>query len=300
MSATQRSQRNAFSALALDRAPALRSDATALELARDASTSLYVVMLPDSMLWATPTGTGLALVPPDRLAQEQRASSTLLGRDTDGHAYFLCTSDEDPRFPGQALGLRSLAANAPAFDAGLAAYASALAHWQLHSRYCPSCGATTMHDEAGHRARCTSCSLPQFPRTDPAVIVLVEHDEAALLGRRPGWPDGRFSTLAGFVEPGESLEDAVRREIAEESGAQVTACEYHSSQPWPFPSSLMLGFTAQAASRQLGNGDGELAELRWLTRRDLRNGLNSGTLSLPPRFSVAFQLIHDWLERGTA
>lgn len=300
MNAAQRSQRNTFAALALDRAPALRNDAAALERARNASSSLYVLMLPDSMLWATPTGTGLALLPPDHLTLEQRGSATLLGRDADGRAYFSCTSDEHPHFSGQALGLRALAANAPAFDAGLAAYASALAHWQLHSRYCPACGATTTHDEAGHRARCTSCSLPQFPRTDPAVIVLVEHGDAALLGRRPGWPDGRFSTLAGFVEPGESLEDAVRREIAEESGAQVMACEYHSSQPWPFPSSLMLGFTAQAASRQLGAGDGELAELRWMTRRDLHDGLNSGTLSLPPRFSVAFQLIHDWLERTAA
>jgi len=127
-------------------------------------------------------------------------------------------------------------------------------------------------------------------------VPLVEHAGAALLGRKPGWPPGRFSTLAGFVEPGETLEDAVRREVFEESGARVTACDYHSSQPWPFPASLMLGFRAQAASRALGPGDGELAELRWIERGQMRAGLTAGTLSLPPAYSVAQRLIRDWLD----
>ena len=298
MNAAQRSARNAFAALALDRAAALRRDSAWLAAAREASGTRYVLGLPESLLWTTPAGDALQLLPTDALTPAQRATASLLGCDTAGRAYFRCDADVAPVAPGQALGLRALAASASAFDAGLAAYALALGHWQRNSRYCPACGNACIHDEAGHRARCTACATTQFPRTDPAVIVLVEHGDAALLGRRPGWPAGRFSTLAGFVEPGETLEDAVRREVAEESGAQVIASEYHSSQPWPFPASLMLGFTAQAATRDLTAGDGELAELRWLSRDTLRAGLASGALSLPPAFSVAFHLIRDWLARA--
>ena len=298
MNAAQRSARNAFAALALDRAAALRRDSAWLAAARETSGTRYVLGLPESLLWTTPAGDALQLLPPDALTPAQRATASLLGCDIAGRAYFRCDAGAAPTAPGQALGLRALAASASAFDAGLAAYALALGHWQRNSRYCPACGNACIHDEAGHRARCTACATTQFPRTDPAVIVLVEHGDAALLGRRPGWPAGRFSTLAGFVEPGETLEDAVRREVAEESGAQVIASEYHSSQPWPFPASLMLGFTAQAATRDLTAGDGELAELRWLSRDTLRAGLASGALSLPPAFSVAFHLIRDWLARA--
>ena len=297
MNASQRSARNAYAGLGLDRAHARRSDAVWLDTAREDACTRFVLTLPDTKLWANATGDALQWLDAAALDAGQRARASLLGLDAAGVAYFQVVGAKAPAGPGQAQGLRALAAGADAFHAGLAAYAAALAHWQRTSRYCPACGAATEHDDGGHRARCPRCGLSQFPRTDPAVIVLVEHADAALLGRKPGWPRERFSTLAGFVEPGETLEDAVRREIAEESGAVIRACDYHSSQPWPFPASLMLGFTAQATSRALAAGDGELAEVRWFTRAELRAGPADGSLSLPPGFSVAYHLIADWLEQ---
>jgi len=297
VNASQRSARNAYAGLVLDRAHLLRQDASWLAAARVDARTRYVLTLPESSLWASVAGDALQWLAPAALHEAQRAHASLLGLDGSGVAYFQTASAQPPG-PGQALSLRTLAAAADAFHAGLAAYAAALAHWQRTSRHCPACGGATQHDEGGHRARCTQCGLSQFPRTDPAVIVLVEHAGAALLGRKPGWPPGRFSTLAGFVEPGETLEAAVRREVFEESGAVIGACDYHSSQPWPFPASLMLGFTARARSRVLATGDGELAEVRWFTRAGLRAGLAAGTLSLPPSFSVAHHLITDWLGRA--
>ena len=297
MNAAARSARNAFADLELDRLHAQRGDARWLEAAREDPSARYLLSLPDAALWATPGGDALQWLAAADLPAAQRAQASLLGRDARGQLYFHLAATTVPPGAGRAQPLRALAAAAGAVDAGLAAYAVALAHWQRHSRHCPACGAPTLPADAGHRMRCTRCGHEQFPRTDPAVIVLVEHGDAALLGRRPGWPAGRFSTLAGFVEPGETLEAAVRREIAEESGAEVIACEYHSSQPWPFPASLMLGFNARAASRRIHSGDGELAELRWLSRAQLRAGLADASLHLPPSYSVAWHLIRDWLAR---
>lgn len=295
MNANQRSARNAYAGAGLDRAHLRRNDSRWLAAAREDPGSRFVLALPSNKVWATPAGDALQWLHAAQLGAVRRAHASLLGIDDSGTAYFLAKSESPPATPGQVQSLRAMASAGDAFHAGLAAYATALAHWQRHSRYCPACGNTTTHDEAGHRAHCTQCGLAQFPRTDPAVIVLVEHDDAVLLGRKPEWPDGRFSTLAGFVEPGEALEDAVRREIAEEAGVRVVACDYHSSQPWPFPASLMLGFFARADSRALAGGDGELAEARWFTHTALRTGLADGSLSLPPAYSVAYHLINDWL-----
>jgi len=139
-----------------------------------------------------------------------------------------------------------------------------------------------------------SCRHEQFPRIDPAIIVLVSDGERALLGRQASWPVGRYSTIAGFVEPGESLEDAVAREVFEETGIEVDQIEYHSSQPWPFPSSLMLGFTAHARSTEVRLRDEELEDARWFDRADLAS---NGTL-LPPRQSISYRLIEHWFDAG--
>lgn len=146
--------------------------------------------------------------------------------------------------------------------------------------------------------RCTSatCGAEHFPRLDPAIIVLVTDGERALLGRQAAWPEGRYSTIAGFVEPGESLEDAVAREVLEETGVTVIDPVYHSSQPWPFPSSLMIGFTAFAAGDSEPRADEELEDVRWFSREDIA----AGVPALPPPQSVSFRLIEDWYDARTS
>jgi len=191
--------------------------------------------------------------------------------------------------------LRALAPGLPADEAGLLAYARALSIWRARHRYCGLCGAPTVPDRAGHLIRCTkeSCLHEFFPRLDPAIIVLVTDGERALLGRQAGWAPGRYSTIAGFVEPGESLEDAVAREVMEETGVHVTRARYDSSQPWPFPSSLMIGFQARAdrGSRiVVGN---ELEDAQWFTRAQIRS---EGIPLIPPSHSISYRLIATWLE----
>jgi len=190
--------------------------------------------------------------------------------------------------------LRPLAPDLPAAEAGLLAYARALQLWRASHRYCSRCGALLLSVRAGHLRCCPQCGYQSFPRLDPAIIVLVHDGEAALLGRQAGWPPGRYSTIAGFVEPGESLEDAVRREVYEETGIATAQLSYHSSQPWPFPSSLMLGFTARATVAPPVLRDGELEDARWFSRQELRDG----AVQLPPAVSISRRLIDGWLQRG--
>ncbi len=193
--------------------------------------------------------------------------------------------------------LRPLSARVPREEAALLAYARALSIWRLRNRFCGLCGSPTRPERAGHVIRCTNpdCAQQIFPRIEPAVIVLVTDGERALLGRQPTWPPGRYSTIAGFVEPGESLEDAVVREVLEETGVRVKRVDYHSSQPWPFPSSLMLGFHAVAeanASIQVG---GELDDVRWFSREELASGIPL----LPPAHAISFHLIAAWFDAGS-
>jgi NAD+ diphosphatase len=172
-----------------------------------------------------------------------------------------------------------------------------MVYWRERHRYCGTCGAPTRPVSAGHVMACTreTCGTEFFPRIDPAIIVLVTDGERALLGRQASWPPGRYSTIAGFVEPGESLEDAVIREVREETSVEVVEVDYHSSQPWPFPSSLMVGFRARAGATALACPDGELEDARWFTAGELA----SGSPALPPPQSISFRLIADWYERAT-
>ena len=192
--------------------------------------------------------------------------------------------------------LRPLAAMLDGEQAGLLAYARALTYWQHRHRHCGVCGARCEPQRAGHVMRCRDpgCATEFFPRIDPAIIVLVTDGERALLGRQASWPPGRFSTIAGFVEPGESLEDAVVREVLEETGVTVIASRYHSSQPWPFPSSLMLGFTATAAPDSPIGRSTELEEARWLSRE----AIAAGEVMLPPSTSISHRLIAEWFDAG--
>jgi len=192
--------------------------------------------------------------------------------------------------------LRMVATLLPAEDAGLLGYARAMIFWRQRHRFCGVCGASTAAARGGHVRVCTNpvCRHENFPRIDPAIIVLITDGERALLGRQAGWPAGRYSTIAGFVEPGESLEDAVSREVFEETGVHVDSIEYHSSQPWPFPSSLMLGFTAHAVTTDIHLRDQELEDARWFTRAQLA----AGHPKIPPNVSISYRLIEDWFNAG--
>jgi NAD+ diphosphatase len=238
----------------------------------------------------------LSAVPPARRNGEDLI---LLGR-FDGIDYFTYDIDsvEAPPLPPGARfeDLRLVASLLPVEEAGLLGYARALVSWRRRHRFCGTCGAKTVSAKSGHVLVCSNaqCRTEQFPRVDPAIIVLVSDGERALLGRQASWPAGRYSTIAGFVEPGESLEDAVAREVLEETGIEVDAIEYHSSQPWPFPASLMLGFTAHALTSEVHLKDRELEDARWFTRADLA----SGTPLVPPGVSISFRLIEHWFNAG--
>jgi NAD+ diphosphatase len=166
---------------------------------------------------------------------------------------------------GEFKDLRFLGTVLPPDEANLVAHARALVLWHGTTLYCGKCGSASTPEAGGNTRRCCNpdCSQEIFPRTDPAIIVLVADSDRCLLGRQADWPNGRYSTIAGFVEPGESLEDAVRREVYEETNIRVGTVHYHSSQPWPFPSALMLGFVAEATSDDINLNDGELEDARW-------------------------------------
>jgi NAD+ diphosphatase len=193
--------------------------------------------------------------------------------------------------------LRTVAGLLPSDEAGLLAYARGLSIWRSRHRFCGTCGAPLLRERAGHVLRCSApgCAQEAFPRIDPAIIVMVSDGARALLGRQASWPVGRYSTIAGFVEPGESLEDAVVREVAEETGVAVHGIRYHSSQPWPFPASLMVGFQARCAPDAAIHVGGELEDARWFTRTEI----DAGAAGLPPTHSISYRLISTWLA-GTA
>lgn len=203
--------------------------------------------------------------------------------------------------------LRHVGAVLPAVESGLLAYARGILHWHRHHRFCGRCGAPTEAREAGHIRLCTdaACTKLHFPRTDPAVIMAITRGERVLLGRQKNWAEGLYSTLAGFVEPGESLEDAVRREVLEEAGITVGRVAYQSSQPWPFPASLMIGFVGEAESETITIETNELEDARWFSRDELATAGNwlpgrelseagDGSLRLPNEDSISRRLIDDW------
>lgn len=195
---------------------------------------------------------------------------------------------------------RRAAAHWSTLDANLAALAAGLVQWQRRARHCGRCGAPMRPVQGGRRRRCSAgdCAEVQFPRLDPAVIVLLRYGGRVLLGRQPGWPPGRMSTFAGFVELGETIEQAVRRELAEEVGVAVRRLRYLGSQPWPFPSSLMLAFEAWSAGIEIELG-AEIEFARWYTATEFLHALAGGELSLPSPWSISHALIDRWLRQST-
>lgn len=292
MSSAEHSRRNTFAELTLERAAEHRDDAVWLAAQRVSPHARFVVF--DTQDRAPVREGHLLLLDANTVGAE--ASASLLGLEGNAPVFLLhdCTLS-DSLTGAQWLGLREAGVLLPASEAGLLAYAHGLANWQNATRHCSFCGDPLQRISAGHRATCALCGRLHFPRTDPAVIVIVEHDDACLLGRQHDWRARQYSTLAGFVEPGESLEDAVRREVREEAGIEVIDCDYYSSQPWPFPASLMLGFTATATSRDITLTDGELEDARWFTAAQLTDGVHEGSLVLSSPLSISYRLIEHWL-----
>jgi NAD+ diphosphatase len=298
----------AYPGCRLDRAPHLRADPLWLEKAeRDPESRFLPVSRGCNLVLMQETPRAAVLTRTDAAALLQRAEATAFLGLGNGRAWFAVDVGADGeaealarRAGGRFLDLRRISGSLPRNDAAALAYARALTHWQRSQRYCNICGARTVSAHGGHMRICSApaCETRHFPRTDPAVIVLVTRDGpdggACLLARQPRWPEGLLSTLAGFVEPGETLEETVVREVAEEVGIRVTGVRYCGSQPWPFPASLMLAFRAEAGEdAEIVLRCGELEEAHWLTREDL------GTLAaigrkLPPRDSIGREMIECW------
>jgi NAD+ diphosphatase len=235
----------------------------------------------------------LLFVPPERAPEGDRF---LLGVDADAVAYF-AVSGALPAVEGaEPVGLRRVGALLGDRDSGLLTHAVALQNWHTTHTHCPRCGAPTELAAAGHTRVCPADGSEHFPRVDPAVIMLVyDASDRVLLARGPSWPVDRRSILAGFVEPGESLEQAVAREVREEVGITVADIRYLGSQPWPLPQSLMLGFTARADDGQELRPDAsEIVDAAWYSRADLRAAIESGEIASPGPLSIANRLITRW------
>lgn len=202
---------------------------------------------------------------------------------------------------GKFVDVRSIAPQVSAEEAGILAQARALVDWHARHGHCPVCGAKTAVQEAGYSRLCSSeaCKAQHFPRTDPVVIMLVLRGDSCLLGRQPMFPRGMFSALAGFIEPGETIENAVRREIMEEAGIHVGRVRYHASQPWPFPASLMIGCIGEATSETIEVDAHELEAAHWFPKDEvaemLRRSTTAETPRIPPPLSLAHQLVKAWL-----
>ena len=285
----------AFIAEPLDRADALRDDADALTRAWPAGRIVLVdgegraLADAEGRLFA-PRGDGLGGGP---------GIATFLGLRGDEAWFALPTDAVDDTAP-QRIDLRTAAAQWPAFESTLFAQARAMLHWRARHRHCGACGGELAFQRGGWQGRCTGCGSEHYLRTDPAVIVAVTDGARLLLGRQASWPAHRYSTLAGFVEPGESLEQTVAREVLEESGVRVRNARYLASQPWPFPGSLMLGFLAEAEADTPRVSD-ELEDARWFTReevgRALRGETGEGELGLSPSISISRWLVEAWYAR---
>jgi NAD+ diphosphatase len=308
----------------VDRAAHRRTEPRLVSRLRDEPTT-RVVLVHRGRLAVVPDA-GLALLPPPALAgvpapeDGERARWLYLGEETgaagtptsylalvlpdDADAEDVDIEGVDPAEPLAVLarehtwsGLRQLSPRLDPSDAALATEAVALAAWHAAHERCPRCGEPTTPESAGWTRRCVAQGIELYPRTDPAVIMAVVQDhpeERLLLGHAAHWPDRRFSTLAGYVEPGESLEHAVRREVREEVGVDVGGVEYRGSQPWPFPASLMVAFVARARTTELRPDGVELTDARWFTRAGLERDVRSGDVLLPGRGSIARALVEEW------
>jgi NAD+ diphosphatase len=302
-----RSRRNQFTAVRLNREVEFRDDAQwVAKTLTDPNTRLVPLWRSRSLLERKTGGTIAVYLSPAELTEPDRIQPpTLLGNDGK-HQYFAASVTDmqkdailaklpDARFAD----LRRASIDMAAKHAGILAYAKALHYWQYRHAFCGICGSPNLLRSAGHRMVCSNeeCARESFPRIDPAIIVLVTHGDSCLLGRNAKWRPKHFSTLAGFVEPGESLEDAVVREVYEEVQVNLKDIRYVSSQPWPFPASAMCGFYAEAVDRNSGSSE-EVDEARWFTVKSLTQAVIADEIRLSPPVSIAFRLLADWFRNN--
>jgi NAD+ diphosphatase len=288
--------------MALDRASTERKDAAWIRARFGDPASRAVTAGHEGVLVRDGDGATPALAR-DAVPAGQEGEPILLGLDGEAALFAvdldgLAPGDRSDAIDGNhVMSLREAGALMDPAEAGLAAYVMALLNWHRRHRFCANCGNATDVAEAGYSRHCPRCGANHFPRTDPVVIMTVEHDGSLLLGRRPGWPGRRYSTLAGFVAVGEAAEEAVIREVCEESGIVARDPRFVSSQPWPFPRSLMLGFAAQSDGGEPRARDGELEDVRWFSDEEVRAAANGENpeLRLPPPISIARFLIDRWM-----
>ncbi len=297
------SRKNAYTGSPLDRVSKLRDDEAAMDAAlADPRARFLPVWRGKSLLKpGEDNGHQAVFLAAANIPQSDRNPLALLGLHDGTPVFAVDFSEIDdpatllPEALGALIDLRGVAGLLPAEQASMLAHARGLMFWRTRHKFCGVCGAPTAPRSAGNALVCTGCNTQHFPRTDPAVIMLVVDGERCLLGHSVRFPNSTmYSTLAGFVEPGESLEEAVAREVFEEAGVRVGRVFYHSSQPWPFPSSMMLGFHAEAVSTEITIDPEELVDARWFTRDELRQPETVG-ISLPRVDSIARRLIEDWI-----
>jgi len=294
---------NVFAGSPLDRADPLRRDAAwiAEKCVHPATKFLPVWRSRNLVSDDANDAPRLATVSPDKIAHCLPTMPwALLGvlGETPLFAIDLSSLDTPlpPEIPGKFEDLRRVGTLLPPEDAAILAHARGLMHWRAHHKFCPVCGAACQAEQGGHVMACTGCGTHHFPRTDAAVIMVVTHGDRILLGHHARFRDTpMFTVLADFVETGETLEEAVAREVFEESGVRVVNVRYQSSQPWPFPASIMLGFSAEAVTEEITFDGHELLDVRWFTRGQLEN---PDGFQIPPTLSIARRLIDDWRLAG--
>jgi NAD+ diphosphatase len=300
---TEASSRLGFSGNRIDRRSEKRDEGAVAAALADPTARLYLFQGDKAVLKATSLpGPTFTAAEAEALSAD-RDSIILLGWTDWGPRLAVTLPDATRLDEGsyRLIDLRSLAIEgsmAPA-DLGAMAQARSLCHWHLRHGHCSVCGAPSVMKIGGYRRDCPACGAEHFPRTDPVVIMLAVDGDRALLGRQARFAPGMYSCLAGFVEPGETIEDAVRRETQEESGIRVGRVRYHSSQPWPFPSSLMIGCHAEALSTAIHRDEAELEDCRWFDRAEvvaMIAGTHPHGLKTPPPIAIASQIIRAWVE----
>jgi NAD+ diphosphatase len=302
--------KNTFAGNPLDRASERRPDAAWLAEQLASSESLGVALWNGKpFVEATKEGGAQIAYLPAKLVEElSGGSERLLFLGLWKETAVFAVDLEGDRDPGQGLlqglgefkDLRQIALQLPDTEAAIVATAKSMFEWRRRHRHCAVCGQPSEARDGGWKRKCPACEAEHFPRTDPVVIMLAYHGDRCMLGRQEAWPKGMFSALAGFLEPGESIEEACARELAEEAGLRTRQVRYHSTQPWPYPSSLMIGLIAEVEDDEGTPDQTELSEVRWFTRAEAKRllaGEIEGTFC-PPKLAIAHQLIRAWADEG--